>query len=29
MRTQRFSALVAADAKGRAIIVVPFDPDAA
>ncbi|HEY6495172.1 MAG TPA: YdeI/OmpD-associated family protein [Trebonia sp.] len=28
MRTQRFSALVAADAKGRAIIVVPFDPDA-
>ncbi|HEX7161833.1 MAG TPA: hypothetical protein VF223_11440 [Trebonia sp.] len=27
MRTQRFSALVAAAPGGRAIIVVPFDPD--
>ena len=29
MRTQRFGALVAAAPGGRAIIVVPFDPDEA
>ena len=27
MRTQRFGAVVAAGPAGRAIIVVPFDPD--
>ena len=27
MRTQRFGALIAAGPRGRAIIVVPFDPD--
>jgi Bacteriocin-protection, YdeI or OmpD-Associated/Domain of unknown function (DUF1905) len=29
MRTQRFRALVAAGPRGRAVISVPFDPDAA
>ena len=29
MRTQRFGAIVAADPGGRAVIVVPFDPDKA
>jgi hypothetical protein len=29
MRTQRFSVIVGAGSGGRAIIVVPFDPDEA